>query len=202
MIRVRVSFLLMLVPVVAAADVSAPEKASPAPKQLEYWKGDDGKVVGSQAPVTLDVGGRAVTVAFGADFKIHVRVRDGGELAVEPAGQGFLSRKGGNASVALFSRGPVPLVRIDSRPEACSDYWEIYVSVVDGVPREALSMNGIADPPAMSTPSVKFAGDGAVVTTRTSEDEDGKKVRVERKRYRFDGRVYAPVSKRASAVSK
>jgi hypothetical protein len=96
----------------------------------------------------------------------------------------------------------VPLVKIASRPEACSDYWEIYVSVVVGVPQNALELDGLADPPSMSTPSVKFSGDGAVVTTRTSEDDEGKKVRVTRTRYRFDGHVYADVSKRAGTRSK
>ena len=48
--------------------------------------------------------GAAVTVGFGADFQIHVHVVGGGDLAVEPAGQGYLSRKGGNVSAELVGR--------------------------------------------------------------------------------------------------
>ena len=41
----------------------------------------------------------------------------------------------------------MPLVKVTSRPEACADYWDIYVVVVDGVPRNALELDGLADPP-------------------------------------------------------
>ena len=75
------------------------------------------------------------------------------------------------------------------------------MSIVDGVPREALGLYGLADPPSMATPSVKFGRDGtAVVTLRVEEDE--KHVRIKRTRYRFDGKVYVDVSKRADAQSK
>ncbi len=144
-----------------------------------------------------------VTVAFGADFKIHVRsVGTPNELVLEPAGQAYLSQRGGNVSAELVENvAPVPLIKVSSRPEACSDFWEIYVSVVGGVPRQALALYGVADPPAMQSSTVKLARDGtAVVTTRTSEDE--KTVRLKRTRYRFDGRVYVDVSKRASTRSK
>jgi hypothetical protein len=216
MIEMRQPFLLVLVsfvaPGVAHADVTPPGKAGAEkpPAMMEYSKSQvDGKITASPAdvldrPYRFVVGGRAVTVGFERDFQIHVRAAGGGDLALEPSGQGYMSRTGGNVSADLVDKGlPVPLLRVASRPEACSDYWEVYVSVVDGVPRKALELYGLADPPSMSTPSVKFSGsDGAVVTTRTAEDEDGKKVRVERKRYRFDGRVYVDVSKRASAHSK
>ena len=69
------------------------------------------------------------------------------------------------------------------------------------MPREALGLYGLADPPSMATPSVKFGRDGtAVVTLKVDEDE--KHVRTTRKRYRFDGKVYVELSKRADAKSK
>jgi hypothetical protein len=209
MMEMRLRFLLVLVPLVAHADASTPGKPASAPQMIEYSKSlTDGKITRTppnvlETPFRLSVGGRAVTVGFGSDFKIHVRAEGGGELVLEPAGQGFMSRTGGNVAAELVAgAAPVPLVKLSSRPEACSDYWEIYVSVVDGVPRNALELDGIADPPAMSTPSLKLAGLEAVVTQRTSEDYDGKKVRVTRTRYRFDGRTFVEVSKRATTHSK
>jgi hypothetical protein len=212
MIGMRVSFLLVLVSFVAHADVAPPPsgKSSHAvepPPLLEYSKSTDGAITATpknvlETPYRFQLDARAVTVGFEKDFKIHVRVAGGGELVLDPAGQGYMSRTGGNVSAQLSKAAPVPLVEIASRPEACSDYWEVYVSVVDGVPREALRLDGLADPPSMSTPTVKFARDGAVVTTRTSEDDEGKKIRTTRTRYRFDGRVYVDLSKRAGTNSK
>jgi len=207
----RVTFLLAAVPLVAHADVSPPRPSGAAvapPEMIEYSKSEsDGKITATPAnvletPYRFQIDGRPVTVGFEKDFKIHVRVAGGGEIVLPAAGQGYMSRVGGNLSATLFKRGPVPMLELASRPEACSDYWEIYVSVVDGVPRNALELDGLADPPSMSTPSVRFDGDRAVVTQRTAEDEEGKKVRVTRTRYRFDGRVYVDVSKRAGPRSK
>jgi hypothetical protein len=175
----RASFLLVLVPAVALADASTPRAAT-----------------------ELAVGDRKVTVALEADDKIHVRVAGGGELLLDPAGRAYVARDQWKVSAELVDGvAPVPLVKVTSRPEACGDYWDTYVSIVDGVPRKALELFGLADPPAMSTPSVKFARDGtAVVTLRTEEDE--KVVRTKRTRYRFDGRVYVELSKRAGTKSK
>ncbi|HEX6837034.1 MAG TPA: hypothetical protein VF334_10705 [Polyangia bacterium] len=175
----RVSFLLVLVPAVALADASTP-----------------------RASTELAVGDRHVTVALEGDDKIHVRVAGGGELLLDPAGRAYVGRDQWKVGAELVAGvAPVPLVKVSSRPEACSDFWDIYVSVVDGVPLKALALYGVADPPAMQSSTVKFAPDGtAVVTTRTSEDE--KIVRTTRTRYRFDGRVYVAVPKRAAARSK
>ena len=178
----RVTFLLALVPAVALADASTPDKPP--------------------APTELAVGDRQVTVGFGDDWKIHVRVAGGGELVLEPAGRAYVGHDAWKVSAELVDgAAPVPLVKVTSRPEACADYWDIYVIVVDGVPRNALELDSVADPPAMQTTTVKFARDGtAVVTTRTSEDE--KHVRIKRTRYRFDGRVFVAVSKRSGTGSK
>jgi len=182
MMEMRVSFLLVLVPAVALADASTPDKPP--------------------APTSLAVGDRAVTVGFGDDWKIHVRVAGGGDLVLEPAGQAYVGRDVLRVTAELAPNvAPVPLIKVSSRPEACADYWDVYVSIVDGVPREALGLYGLADPPVLSTSTVKFGRDGtAVVTQRTSEDE--KLVRTRRTRYRFDGRVYVDVSKRSGSRSK
>jgi hypothetical protein len=225
MIAMRLSFLLVLVPLVARGDVAPPGRPLPPPnpRLLEYWResgdrpdhcavvdGDDEhprlRTGCDRAPFHFDVAGRRVTVGFADDYKIHVRLdgtRD--ELVLDPAGQGYLSRQGGNVSALVVDGiAPVPLIKLASRPEACADFWDIYVSVVDGVPRKALELFGVADPPAMMSSTVKFARDEAVVTTRTSEDEGGH-ARIKRVRYRWNGTVFAqivPTSKRAPGVSK
>jgi len=180
-------FLLALVPALALADASTPDKRP--------------------APTELVVGDRKVTVGFGDDWKIHVRVAGGGELVLEPAGQAYVGHDAWKVSAELVDgAAPVPLVKVTSRPEACGDYWDIYVSIVDGVPRNALELDSVADPPVMQTTTAKLARDGtAVVTTRTSEDD--KDVRTKRTRYRFDGRIYVAMSKphdskRAASRSK
>ncbi|HEX9103424.1 MAG TPA: hypothetical protein VF997_14530 [Polyangia bacterium] len=180
--RVSSLLLLLLVPALALADASTPRTSS--------------------AATSLAVGDRAVTVGWGDDGKIHVRVIGGGELVLEPAGRAYVAEDALRFAAELAPDvAPVPLVKVSSRPEACSDYFDIYVSVVDGVPRQALALFGAADPPAMQSSTVRFTRDGgAVVTTRTSEDD--KLVRTRRTRYRFDGRVYVDVSKRAGTRSK
>jgi hypothetical protein len=213
MIEMRASFLLVLVSAVALADASTPglkgAKPTTEPRVLEYWV-DSGATKPHCAPMTesgcdlsplaFETGGQRVTIGFDIhDLKIHVRGAQG-ELVLEAAGQGFMSRKGGNVSAELVTNvAPVPLLKVSSRPEACADYWDVYVSVVDGVPREALALYGLADPPAMSSSTVKFAGDTAVVTTRTAEDETH--TRTKRTRYRWNGTVFVE-SKRAPARSK
>ncbi|MGZ3429543.1 MAG: hypothetical protein ACXVCV_22990, partial [Polyangia bacterium] len=198
----RLSFLVVLVPAIALADASTPGagagKPTKEPRVLEYWL-DAGATTPHCAPKTekgcdpsplaFEIDGQRVTIGFDVhDFKIHVRAA-GGELVLEAAGQGFMSRKGGNVTAELAEKvAPVPLVKVGSRPEACSDFWEVYVSVVGGVPREALALYGLADPPAMSSSTVKFAGDTAVVTTRTAEDETH--TRTKRTRYRWNGSVF------------
>lgn len=185
----RASFLLVLVPVVASADVATPGSSPTA----THGVGD--------APFSLRAGDRAITVGFGADDKIHVRVAGGGELVLEPAGRAYVGREAWNVSAELvIGAAPVPLVKVGSHPEACADFWDIYVSVVEGIPRNALELDGVADPPAMQSSTAKLSGATAVVTTRTSEDE--KHTRVTRTRYRWNGTVYEPVSKRAPTRSK
>lgn len=203
----RVSFLLVLVPAVALGDASTPGKASkaPEPQSIEYWLDEGAKTphcapACDAKPIALEVDGQRVTIRIDpSDYKIHVNAV-GGELVLEAAGQGFMSRKGGNVIAELApGKAPVTLVHLSSRPEACSDFWDVYVSVVGGVPREALSLFGLADPPSMSSSTAKFSGDGAVVTTRTAEDETH--TRTKRTRYRWNGSVYVE-SKRSASSSK
>ena len=176
----RASFLLALLPLVAFADASTPDKRS--------------------APTSFTVGDRAVTVGWGDDGEIHVRVKGGGDLLLKPAGRAYVSEDGLTFHAELAANvAPVPLLKVSSRPEACGDYWDIYVSVVDGVAREALALYGLADPPSMSSSTAKFAGDTVVVTTRTAEDETH--TRTKRTRYRWNGTVYVE-SKQAPAKSK
>ena len=190
MIEMRLSLLLLIVPVVAYADASTPgAPASPLPVAL--------------FPAST-TGSYEVTVGFGSDGKIHVRVRGGGELVLEPAGQAYVGKEAWKVDATMTYGGPVPLVKVSSRPEACSDYWDIYVSIVGGVPRKALELYSIADPPVMQETTAKLHGATAVVTSRAS-DEAGDHIEVHRTRWRWNGTVYEqilPVSKRLNSVSK
>src|SRR5437879_4274125 len=130
MIEMRLSLLLVLVPSVALADASTPDKRPP--------------------PTSFTVGDRAVTVGWGDDGEIHVRVSGGGDLVLKPAGRGYVAEDGLRFHAELAANvAPVP-----------------------------------ADPPSMSSSTVKFAGDTAVVTTRTAEDETH--TRTKRTRYRWN----------------
>lgn len=192
MMVMRRSFLLLIVPAVALADASPP---SPAPDPA----------AAPSPPVAVSVGGVAVRVFFGADERIHVRAPGHPDLTLVPAGRAYLGAPERTFKVALVGTAVtgVPLLRISSRPEACSDYWDDYVSIAGGAPHVVLELAGVADPPAFSEPSVKFdaAAGTAVVTTRVTEDE-GARPRVTRRRYRWNGTAFVPLSKRAAAASK
>lgn len=163
------------------------------------------KIFGAELALRVVAGDQPVAVSIEADYKIHVRAPRG-ELLLEPAGQGYLSRRGGNVSVEPAGTvAGVPLVKLGSHPEACADFWDVYVSVVDGVPHDALALVGVADPPVMSSSTVKLdarAG-SALVTTRVT-DEEGGAPRIRRERYRWNGTIFAPLtsSKRAPRLSK
>ena len=156
-------------------------------------------------PFAFTVDGTRVTVAFRADFKIVVRAK--GTLVLDPAGLGYVFNKGGNvAAVVADGVAPVRLLKVSSRPEACSNYWDTYVSLVDGVPREALTLAGVADPPVSQSFSARFdprAGT-AVVTTEITQDEEGGHEKRSRARYRWNGSVFVKEarSKRAAVESK
>lgn len=127
-----------------------------------------------------------ITVGFDADGQIVVRI-GASSVAFRAAGEGFLSRKGGNAEARLVEgrTAGLPLLLVASRPEACGDFSETYVSGVDGHARVALALVGVADPPAFSTPSVAFDPKRkSAVVTQTELDEDGKRA-VRRVRTRF-----------------
>lgn len=160
-----------------------------------WYRADGGEKYFGAAltPLAFTVDGIPVTVAFGADFQIHVRAA-GHDLVLEPAGQAYLSRRGGDVSARLVTGavGGVPLILVSSRPEACSDFWDVYVSVVGGVPKKALELGGVADPPVSETRSVKFDARARTATVKvvTQEDELAKpKVKIERWRWQTDAFV-------------
>ena len=135
----------------------------------------------------------AATVGFDADGQIRVRVGTS-SVTLRPAGEGYLSRKGGNVEARLIDArvAGLPLLLVASRPEACSDYWETYVSAVGGTARVALETAGLADPPSFSEPSVAFdARRGTAVVTQKQLDESGARVvKRQRTRYRLVDGVY------------
>ena len=125
------------------------------------------------------------TIDFSADYRIRVRVWDRdtepSETSVVAAGQAYLGLRGGNASAALEAAtlAGIPLIRLESRPEACSDYLTAYVSYVPDhagnvAARVALELPGLADPPvhASSTPQFDAARRRVRVTSVSEEEDD------------------------------
>jgi hypothetical protein len=119
-----------------------------------------------------------ITVVFTGGFKIRVRVVGGPTLDLRPAGEGFLGHKGGWATASLVATdvAGLPLVAVVSQPQACADFYTKYISFVHGKLRVALSLEGVNDPPAHSSESVKWNRrlGLATVTFEGSADEDEK----------------------------
>jgi hypothetical protein len=147
--------------------------------------GSEAKVFGGdltplRVEADLDGDGKpeVAILSFSASFQLRVMVIKNGsaaELELEPAGQGYLSQKGGWGALAFVGDAGIPLLRIDSRPEACSDFTVTYVSDVGGKLQPALVLTGLADPPNHSIPSVKFdAKTKTAVVTQTNSEEDDK----------------------------
>jgi hypothetical protein len=136
-----------------------------------------------------------VAVTFTDDFQIAVQI-GASTVKLRAAGGAFLSQKGGNASASVVdaSVAGLPLLRVDSRPEACADYSETYVSFAGGQAKIALALSGLADPPVHSTPSVKFNPKTrtAVVTQTNSQEDDNGRTHTKKivTRYRLAGGVF------------
>jgi len=112
------------------------------------------------------------------------------EVSFPAAGQGYLGVRGGRAEIGatLTARAAgVPLVRVDSVPEACADYARVFVSAVDGTARIALTLHGLSDPPSHAEPVAAFQprARAAVVTTTATDDDHPKARRRTRVRYRL-----------------
>lgn len=149
--------------------------------------GKEGHVFGgflTPFAITADFDGdkkdETATVSFSSGMKILVRVRDGEEtvsdVELQPAGEGFLSRKGGVVSAKLLPADKMgtPLVELGSHIEACGDYWDAYVSYTGGKAREALKLTGVSDPPVSQTQAVTFSANTAEVEETVVEpDEKG-----------------------------
>lgn len=153
------------------------------------------------------------TVAMTWNFKIRVRVLEPSitgagrviERDFEPAGGAMLGLRGGSAKVALLAEKDtgVPLLQIDSQPEACSDYARIYVSYASpekkGKLEPALSLFGMIDGDIYSTFEVQFLpkASQAIVTFEQSEgdtDKKGKPITTKRReKYQLHGRVFEKI---------
>lgn len=144
-----------------------------------------------------------VTISFTPTFKVRVRVVDPGtpprtqHVDLEPAGQGYLTQKGGNATGSLIdaAHAGLPLIKVDSLPEACADYSTTYLSY-DGTLRTALALTGVADPPVHSSFEVRFDPTdrtAEVVRVNEEEYEEGHPhIEKETTRYRLRGGVFVP----------
>jgi hypothetical protein len=112
------------------------------------------------------------------------------EVSFPAAGQGYLGVRGGRAAIGAFvpaTRARVPLVRVDSIPEACADHARVFVSAVDGTARVALTLSGLSDPPAHARAEVTFRPRArtAVVTTTATDDDHPRWRRRTTTRYRL-----------------
>jgi hypothetical protein len=144
-----------------------------------------------------------VTVAWTPDYKIRVRVLDDegpagvvAHLDLEPGGQAYACC-GGNIKVEVVPKAEagLTLLRLESSPEACSDFSVAYVSDVGGVLRTALSSGGLRDPPSYAEPTVRFdakAKTAEVTIVAYAEEEEGKRTDEERsvRRHRLKDGVY------------
>lgn len=136
-------------------------------------------------------------VFFTSEFKIRVRAR-GGTLDIEPRGGAYLSRVGGPATAVLLDTkvAGVPLLKVGSRPEACSDYGDYYVSFDQaGAPHLALAVEGLADPPTHVTPTLRFDPRAGTATVTMKYENEDDKPRKEVLRYRRVNGVYQLVKR-------
>jgi hypothetical protein len=142
------------------------------------------------------------SVAFTADFKIRVRFFEPKEktetwVDVEPAGGAFLGLTGGYAYPDALGKAKagLPLVHVDSHVEACADFADFWVSYTGGKAQLAMTLRGIADPPAMASYQVEFQKGLAVVKREQAEEED-KPPKKWTERWVLDGGVFVPPAKR------
>lgn len=127
--------------------------------------------------------GDVATVAMSADFQIRTRFKLGSKTGdatqswvdTRPSGEGYLSRAGGGvaASVVAEKTAGLTLVKLESRPEACSDYSDTYVSNL-GTPMTALSLTGLVDPPNNAQFELRFLPKqkAAVASWQITEEEE------------------------------
>ncbi|HZI11198.1 MAG TPA: SH3 domain-containing protein [Myxococcus sp.] len=165
------------------------------------------------------------TVVMSADFKVRVRVlepnvkppRRVSSVDTVPAGQAYLGVDGGQARVTLVpaKKAGVALLQVDSSPEACGDYSTNYVSYtvpgrkkgVLGRAKVALELNGLSDPPTLSTFEVSFQSkkQGLTVVRSNSEEMDDEgnptKETRERTRYALKDGVYMQVDAAGNVVA-
>lgn len=139
------------------------------------------------------------TVAYTADFRVRVRVKDGrsgktGLLDLVPTGGAYISAQGGVVEALLH--GPavagIPLLEVRSFVEACADYTHRFVSYVPGpggtAPRMALELAGLTDPPTIASFDVTFdpvARTAKVDNEVTGEDEQGESIVEEKRTERY-----------------
>ena len=132
------------------------------------------------------------TVVMSSEFKIRVRVREldvkpprrVSSVDVETSGGAYFSQVGGPAQVRLVpaKKAGLPLLQVDSRPEACADFSTTYVSYVEpkkkkgvlGKARIALELHGLSDPPQQNLYTVSFQDKGKKVTVLREDIFDGE----------------------------
>jgi hypothetical protein len=163
------------------------------------------------------------TVVMSSDFKIRVRVREPdvqpprrvSSVDVETSGGAYFSRVGGPAEVKLVpaKKAGLPLLQVDSRPEACADFSTAYVSYVEpkkkkgvlGKTRIALELSGLSDPPQQNLYTVSFQDKGKKVTVLREDifDEDeGTVTKKRREVYAYREGTYVEVKKAPASPGK
>lgn len=209
----------------------ASEKPSRVDELVNRWyevevetgplKGKSGHAFGSfltphRFEADLDGDGKSeiATVAFAGDGAMRVRVLDPSvtgdahysQVDVRPSGEEIMGQRGGRVKASLVDRktAGVPLIKLESRIEACGDFLDAYVSYVTekgeasekGTAREALLVRGVSDPPVFSTFTVQFEPDAKAATVEYENKEtleDGtEKVEKVTEKYSYAAGKFTP----------
>jgi hypothetical protein len=164
------------------------------------------------------------TVVMSADFRIRVRVlepnvkppRRVSSVDLIPSGQANLNVHGGPAKAKLVpaETAGLPLVQVDSMPEAGGDFSTGYVSYtvpdnkkgVLGKAKVALNLGALSDAHIQSSYKVSFQPTQqglTVVRTTTVQDESGKaKKTTERTQYKLADGVFTEVKPSGAAMAE
>jgi hypothetical protein len=119
-----------------------------------------------------------------------------------PAGEALLGLRGGNVNAVLVpgNLAGLPLIRLDSRPEACGDFWIAYVSHLQRPTRTAIAIqaHGMSDPPVNSGVEVTFEPSTKRATLVRTNDDGESPVRTTKTLLTLVGGVFVGDDEKAA----